>query len=229
MLISVSGCQNIGKTTFCKDFIKQWPMYTTPTERYTNLVKEGKVKLNKEGSEESQLAVLNHLCDQVINQPKDVNVILDRGVLDNLIYTLHLNHNKKVSDKFVQKTIDIVKNTLIFYDLIFFLPITKYSPVNIEEAPNRNIDPVYRDEVDVLFKALMNRYVKHDIVYFPFDHEKGCPGIVEIFGNREQRIQVAKMYIDTDGQLYDASKSLITSEDEDPETQKIAEQLKLIR
>ena len=123
MRIAVSGAQCTGKTTFVKDFLKSWSMYKTKTEKYTDKAKEQGLKLNKEGNEESQLFILNFLCDQIVNTKKEDNLILDRSVLDNLIYTFWLNGNNKVSDSFVKKSIDIVRETLVFYDVIFFCPI----------------------------------------------------------------------------------------------------------
>ena len=210
MRIGVSGTQCIGKSTFLQDFLKAWPMYKTDTKKYTDYAKEKGLKLNKEGNEESQMFILNFLCDQIVGQSKDTNLILDRTVLDNLVYTMWLNANDKVPNSFVKKTIDIVRETLPFYDIIFFFPITKYSPVNIEKAEHREINPIYRQEIDVLFKALMDRYGKHDLVYFPIDHKLGCPALIEIIGNREERIQLTKMYLTPDGTTFGNEDTLLT-------------------
>ena len=67
----------------------------------------------------SQRLILDSLIDQVMYE-KEANVLFDRSVLDNLVYTLHLNANNKVSDEYVAQAIKIVKETLVFYDIIFF-------------------------------------------------------------------------------------------------------------
>lgn len=216
MRIAVSGTQCIGKSTFVKDFIANWNMYKTPDKSYTSLKTDNReLKLNEGGNEESQRAVLNFLCDQVVATSKHENIIFDRSVLDNLIYTMWLNGNGKVSDEFVKETIQVVKNTLVFYDVIFFCPITKHTNINLEESGHRSIDPVYRTEIDNIFKAVMFRYLNGDKIFFPIDHELGCPGIVEIYGNREERVMLAKMYVNENGKSFNEEQSLISNNDED--------------
>lgn len=190
-------------------------MYKTKTEKYTDHAKKKGLKLNQEGNEESQQDILNFLCDQIVGEPKDSNLILDRTVLDNLVYTMWLNSREKVSNSFVKKTIDIVRETLVFYDVIFFCPVTKYSPVKVEESEHRDIDPIYRQEIDVLFKALMKQYGEHALAYFPFDHKLGCPALIEMFGNRQERIQLARMYVNPDGSPFVDGQSLLSDENID--------------
>lgn len=213
MKIAVCGTQCIGKTTFINDFIKEWPMYIKSPKNYRNIIKQKGLTINREGTEESQELILNALVDEIVEN-KVEHIIFDRCVLDNLIYTLWLNSKGKVSDAFVKKSITIVRETLVLFDLIFFVPITKYSPVNIESAENRDIDPVYRNEIDILFKSLMSAYTKQSNIYFPIQHDLGCPAIIEIFGNPSERIQLTKMYINPDGTPFKESESLITPEEE---------------
>ena len=130
MKIGVIGAQCTGKSTYISDFLENWKMYKKCEKpRYSDLIKEKNIGINENGNEESQKIILNSLCDQIMYTPKDDNVIFDRSVLDNLVHTLWLNANNKVSDAFVKESITIVKETLTFYDILFFMPITKYSPV----------------------------------------------------------------------------------------------------
>lgn len=218
MKIAVCGTQCIGKTTFINDFLATWPMYKLCTkEKYTTFVGSNNLKLNEQGNEESQQFILNNLTDQVMYEPKDSFTIFDRSVLDNLVYTMWLNSQSRVSDKFVSDTIKIVKETLSFYDILFYLPITKASPVPLVPKGDRSIDPVYREEIDNIFKSLVKRYNQNDNFFFPFDSKLGCPAIIEIFGNQRERIELAKMYITTDGKCFGEDQSLLsqdkTSED----------------
>lgn len=206
MRIAVMGTACMGKSTFVADFLKKWPMYRTNNQKYSN-IKD--IKLNEQGTEESQMKVLNFIVDQIISEPKDSNIILDRCVLDNLVYTTWLGMNGKVSDTFVKKTMDIVRETLVLYDVIFFFPITKYSPVSLVNKEHRSVDPKYREEIDVLFKSIMQKYNEHSKIMFPFDHELGCPAIIEMFGNPEERIQLASMYIKPDGSAFSDKDSLL--------------------
>jgi len=206
MKIGIAGTQCIGKTTFCNDFVSNWDMYKFDKHKY--VTKKNSDKLNRNGDEESQMAILNTLVDQ-ITTTKRTNVIYDRTPLDNLAYTLWLNSADKVSDEFVKKTIDIVGNSLPLYDLIFFMPITKHSPVKIEKKKNRDCDGVYRNEIDYIFKSLMGAYLKGSTVYFPIDYKLGrCP-IIEMYGDREQRIQLSKFYVKDNGKAFSEEESLI--------------------
>lgn len=208
MKIAVCGTQCIGKTTFIQDFVQNWPQYSIGESAYGKLLASGKIVNNKEGNEPSQKAILDALCDQIM-YCKDENVIFDRCVLDNLVYTLWLSANGRVSDTFVQATIDIVKQTLVFFDLILFLPITSTSPVQVIARSGRETDPQYRVEIDNIFKSLHRAHQAGSTVYFPFNEVKGCPGIVEIYGTREERIELTKMYITPEGQIPGEGQSLL--------------------
>jgi predicted ATPase len=215
MRIALAGAQCTGKTTFVKDFLEAWPMYKNPSGKHTDLKKNMDLKLNQEGNEESQQAILNFLSDQIMATKKNDKVIFDRSVIDNLVYTMWLNAYGKVSDDFVKRTIETVKNTLIFYDIIFFCPITKHSPITLEDAKHRSTDPQYRTEVDAIFKSLMKSYVEHSETYFPFKHDEGCPALIEIFGNRVERIQLAKFYINNKGEMFGDGDSIMDATSEE--------------
>lgn len=204
------GSACVGKSTYIKDFMETWPMYKMSEKpRYTELVEAKGLKLNEEGNEDSQWEILNIEVDRVMSTPKKSDIIFDRSVLDNLVYTMWLNENGKVSDEFVMKSIKVVKETLVFYDILFFLPITKQSPVPFEPKEHRTTNPQYRSEIDLIFKALVNQYNKNETTYFPFDHDLGSPAVIEIFGNREERIALTKLYLGDDGQVVSEEDNLL--------------------
>jgi len=224
MKIGVIGTACIGKSTFIQDFIANWSMYKLCAKpRYTDLIKEKNLSLNENGNEESQKIILDSVVDQAMYSPKTDNIIFDRSVLDNLVYTIWLNANGKVSDKFVKETIDIVREALVFYDILFFLPISKQSPVQFEPREHRSISPEYRLEIDNIFKALVHQYNIGSRVYFPFEHKSGCPAIIEIFGSRQERVQLAKFYINPKGKSFGSSESLLTATEEELEAKRLLE------
>jgi hypothetical protein len=53
----------VGKSTYIKDFIKQWSCYETPEKSYRELIKEKNLPHSKEGTEESQRIILDALND----------------------------------------------------------------------------------------------------------------------------------------------------------------------
>ena len=120
MRISVIGAQNSGKTTLIKEFLQKWPMYKTPEKTYRDIIKEKSIKINREGDEESQKAILNALIDEV-QQAQGDYLIFDRCVIDNIAYTLWLNHQGKIPDKFVVDSKFLALQTLKLFDIIFYV------------------------------------------------------------------------------------------------------------
>lgn len=216
MKIICCGTQNIGKSTYIKDFLKEWPMYKTPEKTYRDVIKEKGLVINESGTEESQKIILDVLVDQAIEYSKDDNVILDRCVLDNLAYTTWLSLTDKVSEKFLEETKDIVRETLKLYDILFFFPISKFNSIPLEQDGLRSVDPQYREEIDFIFKLFQQSYLKSDGRVFPKDE---CPALIELYGSREERIKLTSLYINPEGKPYADDQSLMSDIAMPPEKQ----------
>lgn len=206
MKIAVVGTQNTGKTTYINDFLKKWNMYSKPENSYRDLIKDKNLPHSKNGTEESQTAILNSIVDQTISYSKKDNVIFDRCVLDVLAYSTWLCLNEKVSEKFLDQQRIIVRETLKLYDILFFIPLTKASNVEIIDNGSREIDPIYREEIDNIFKVFGESYNKGDGRVFPKDD---TPAFIEIFGNPVERIKLTEFYIKEDGKAYGEGESLL--------------------
>ena len=204
MKIAVCGTSCIGKTTYIRDFLKTWKNYKTPEKTYRDFI--DKNYINKTGTEESQKAILNALVDQAIEYSKKDNVIFDRCVLDNLVYTSWLYFNDKVTEKFLDESRIIVRETLKLYDILFFIPITKVAPVEISEKETRETDLKYREEIDNIFKSFVSSYHKSEGKIFP---SEDCPAVIDIFGSPEERIKVTQLYLTEEGNPYGEEQSLI--------------------
>jgi hypothetical protein len=207
MKIATIGTHSTGKTTYIQDFLKKWPMYETPSNSYRDLIKNENIPHSKNGTEESQKKILNYLIDQTIESCKKDFVIFDRCILDNLAYSSWLNLNDKVSDRFVDETRIIVRETLSMFDIILFFPLTKVSEVPLEENSLRDTDPVYREEIDNIFKVFQQSYLRGDGRIFPVNNS---PALIEIFGNREERIKMTELYLQENGKHYGEDQSLIS-------------------
>ena len=209
MKIAISGSQCVGKTTFINDFIKNWPMYTTPTETYRDIIKKNKLGHSSNGSEDTQTAILEFQMEQNKSYRKGHDkVIFDRCELDNLAYTSWLHLNGKASERFLDETRIKTRRSLEGYDLIFFLPLTKVSQVEIKEDGMRDTDPVFREEVDNIFKVFMQSYYQGDGRVFP---SSDGPAVIEIYGNPEERIKLTSLYITQDGEPYGEDQSLLVT------------------
>jgi len=207
MKIAISGTACVGKTTYIKDFLNNWPMFETPKDSYRNVLKEKNLPHSSLGTEESQKIILNYLVDQAIEASKKEHVILDRCVFDNFVYTSWLYLNGKVSEKFLEESRTLTRETLKLYDVIFFIPLTKVAPVKLVEDDLREVDPVYREEIDNIFKAYMGSYLKSDGKVFP---SEDCPAVIEIFGNPQERIKLTELYINPEGKPFGEDQSLIS-------------------
>lgn len=207
MKIAVSGAQCTGKSTYVKDFLKNWTNYKTPEKGYRDFIKEQNLPHSKNGTEESQRAILNALLDESQQYTRKDNVIFDRCILDNLAYSSWLFLNEKVSERFLDETRITIREALKTFDIIFFFPLTNVSPVDLKEGEMRDSDGIYREEIDNIFKTFVKSYRQQDGRVFPSDD---CPPIIELFGKPEERIKMTELYLDKEGKCYGEEKSLIS-------------------
>lgn len=207
MKIAVSGTHCIGKSTFITDFLANWPTYKTPKETYRSFIKSKNLPHSKEGTEESQQAILDYLIEESRQFSRNDNVIFDRCLLDNLAYSSWLFLNGKVSEKFLDQTRLAIRKEISDFDIILFFPLTKFSEVEFKEDEMRDSDPVYREEIDNIFKTFLKSYQQQDGRVFPVDDS---PPMIEIFGNQLQRIKLTELYIAKDGNPYPEDQSLLS-------------------
>jgi len=142
------------------------------------------------------------MIDDLQKYSKDDNVIFDRGPLDCLVYSLWSCEKgaSDIDEEFISKIIPIVKNSMKFIDINFMIPISKTSPIQIEDNNARETDPVYIEEIDNLFKAIFHLYQNH-FDNNPFLPSDDCPAIIEIFGKQKERIVLIEQYLNVDGDV----------------------------
>lgn len=212
MRIAIVGSACQGKTTLINDFLKTWPAYKRSNESYRKLLKQEKVKINKEVDQDGQWKILNCLINDLQQTQKGDKIIFDRCPLDNIIYSLWAE-DKQTSDidkDFIKKCIPLVQESMKAIDIVFFLPITKVAPVPIENKKNREIDETYIKEIDNIFKVISHNYIRNGIC--PFLANDDRPPIIEIFGNPEERIEMIKLYLNDKGDLIEDETSILDSE-----------------
>ena len=200
MKIAFMGTQCNGKSTLIKGFLKKWPMYKEAKSTYRNLLKTGKVTGNQEGTADSQKAILNTIIDdtQKAIAKDDKFLVFDRCVMDNIAYSLWLNEKGKVSDEFIMDTKHIAYEAIKVFDIIFYLPLRE--EITIVPRKGRDIDPVYRQEIDNIFRALVGTYDKNQGIFFP---KEDCPAVITLEGPPDLRIEQIPMYIKPSGKFYD--------------------------
>lgn len=202
MRIAISGTANQGKTTLIKDFLAEWPNHKTESQTYRDLIKSENLPHSKKATKDSQWKILNHMVDELQKYTSKDYVIFDRCPLDNLVYSLWC-YEKKTTDidkEFIDKCIPIVRESMRQLDIIFFTPITKVAPVPLSKDGLRETDPTYIKEIDAIFKAIYQQHVQN-AGKNPFFPKDDSPAMIEVFGNRLERIQMIKLYLDVDGDL----------------------------
>ena len=214
MRIAISGTACQGKSTLLKDFLKEWDMYTTPEKTYRDYLTENNLPHSKETTKDTQWDILNFMVDTLQQYSKGDKVIFDRCPLDNMVYSLWANERviNDLDDDFIRKCIPVVRESLRFIDVIFYIPITAAAPVQIVEDELRETDKIYIKEIDNLFKGIEQQYLQGQ-KESPFLPNEECPAIVEVFGSREQCIHMMRQYIDAEGDLLGENNSSILGEE----------------
>ena len=152
---------------------------------------------------QTQKKILDYQIKELKKYGKDDNVIFDRCPLDNLIYSMWALEKGVggIDEAFIDKCIPRVCESMRDLDIIFLVPLTDAAPIEIVDDKFRDTDEKYIQEVDNIFKALMARYMHR--AFEPFFPEDDVPAIIEIFGSPRERIYLANMYIDADGDAMD--------------------------
>ena len=202
MRIAISGTACQGKTTLIKDFLEQWPSYKTPKKTYRDIIKDNNLDHSSKTNKKTQKKILDFMIKEQKKYRGSDNVIFDRCPLDNLVYSMWATEqsDSDIDDKFVQECIPLVRESFNELDIIFFTPISKVAPVALAEDDLRDTDSTIIEEVDNIFKAMHREYMTNDAsVFFVKDNK---PGIIEVFGDRRQRIEILKLYIDAEGDIH---------------------------
>lgn len=111
-----------------------------------------------------------------------------------------------ITDSFIEKCIPIVKQSMHFLDIIFYVPITNVAKSDIEDNGTRETDSEYISEIDNLFKAMYANWAKEDERFFP---KEDRAAIIEIFGTTEERTRMIGYYLDENGKIYGEEDSLV--------------------
>lgn len=180
MKIAVVGPQNVGKTTFIKDFVERFPEYKTHTVSYKDVVSEKGLKINQETSQETQLAIMEFIY-KLISENEEQNMIFDRCLVDNYVYSYCAYLKGKISSDFIQaskvKMFEHLKNL----DVIFFIPTSLL--IELEEREQRDVDKKFLDLVNRVFTEILLEIYKNSPIK-----------IYVLSGTRVERIRQTEGY-----------------------------------
>lgn len=178
MKLAVIGPQNTGKSTFIKDFVKTFPNYSTPVETYRDIIKRKKLAINQQSSETNQKVIRDFLFDQICHN-REPNILFDRCVIDNYVYSLALYEKKQASLEFLNETFDMAVKHLEFLDGIIFIPSTvavKLANDDLRDIETKYIDKINRFFIKTLFLLHKDRPIE----------------VFVISGDRRERMKLAR-------------------------------------
>jgi hypothetical protein len=176
MRISFTGPGCSGKSTLlakCRDHYGDRFDYV---EEVTRPALHSGLKINEEGDSKTQLYILEQ---HIINNNLK-NVIMDRCIIDGVVYTNWLHMEGKVSDT-VQATYDkLYKDLVKNLDIIFY---TK--PVKLEDDGERSTNAKFIADIEAMFENMIwSMHIYDDI-----------PIIVVLDGDVEHRFSKIKQSI----------------------------------
>lgn len=200
MRIAFSGTANTGKTTLVKDFLTVWPMYSTPSKTYRDIIAESNIPHSKNVNKQGQEAILDFMVESMQGKTVDDFIAYDRCPLDNIVYSLWANGKQAadIDDAFIEKCAGKVRESLKNLDIIFWIPYTER--IAITQDDMRETDSVYIKEINNFFEVIYNQYMCNDR-FFLFDSEDR-PAIIPIrSSDRFMRIKEIANYIHENGSM----------------------------
>jgi predicted ATPase len=219
MRVSISGAACTGKSTLVEAFKNRWPMYSSPTKTYRDVIKENNLTHSSNSSDETQLMILDFMMGEMKKYPKGSRVVYDRCPWDNLAYTLQGNALNNISDTTTAATISFVKESMKDLDIIFWI---KYNPaIKVVDDGMRDTHLAYIMQTDQVFQELFDQYMDNleQDVFYPSDD---CPAIVCIddhFSSIDDRLMFIGEFIDHKGDLIEGDSLL------DPNNLDVMEQM----
>ena len=160
MLISFTGPQSSGKTTLldkCKDTLQGKWYYIDEVTRWVK--RKYGININEEGTDMDQLLMLNrHISNAMLPISKrDLNldgIILNRCILDSVVYSEWLYRNKKVKrwiHTYGKKSLELMSNR---FNIIFYTDPN----IPLEDDGIRSTDANFRNEIIDIFEEYISKY-----------------------------------------------------------------------
>lgn len=208
MKIAVCGAPTVGKTRFVDNFIKKWTSYKR------NRIDAEKDLLVPESRDD--IAKLDKIHDMFVDSATfytgKCDVIHDGCLIDSMAHIyMFFGLHKDAKDNAMQKWIALARTAIQFYDIIFYISFNNKINQENDMTEMTEAEFLYCTGLDNIYRALHNLYwAGEDAAIFPFKSKDGCPPIIEIAGNDDERIKLASLYINDDGSAYGKEESLIT-------------------
>jgi nicotinamide riboside kinase len=155
MIISFTGAQSTGKSTLLSklQLEEKFRKFNFVPEITRSLKKKYNLDINEDGNELTQLITINsHLYNYLDH--KDRDVILDRCILDGLVYTTYQYHKKKVTKEIYNYSECLFKKLIGELDIILYTE----PDIPLVDDGERSIDKEFRDTIVNLFEEAIDHY-----------------------------------------------------------------------
>ena len=203
--IAVIGAPSTGKSTFIHDVCHYYKMFSKENTSIYDVVDKKNLSPNDVTKPEVQKAFLEFYIGQVEKNYGKKKLFMEKSPIDALVQILWLNSKgfEGITDEFVSEMINKVRNSLRFYDLIFWAP---FDPATMKLSDDQSADLAYIMEVDNIYRALFDQWKEQTGRFYP---TQDCPVTIELLGDRKQRLQIFSLYFNQEGEFYGESDSLI--------------------
>ena len=182
MIISFTGAQSTGKSTLlnkCKEEFGDKFVYFPEITR--QLKSELDLAINEAGDNTTQILVVTEHIKNMLKASKQ-NSILDRCILDGLVYTLYLHFKEKKVDEFVMGfAMKIFSENIQKVDVIFY---TDPKDVGLIYDGERSVNKNFRDEIINIFEWVIKEYDVKNIVKLSGTIEQRMEKIKETLKNK---------------------------------------------
>jgi len=152
MIVSFTGAQSTGKSTLlerCRDD-ERFESYEFEPEVTRWVKKTYGLSINEDGDEYTQLAILNRHMHNYLTY-KDKDVILDRCILDGLVYTWYLHFKGKVSVDVLEHAAYLYRKLVDKIDVIFYTE----PDIPLVDDGERSVDVEFREEIVGIFEKIL--------------------------------------------------------------------------
>jgi len=157
MIVSFTGAQSTGKTTLLNILKSKNKDINFIDEVTRRINREYDLPINESGSTLTQLMIIaDHIANIYRKYDSDL-VILDRCIIDGLVYSEWLYDNNNISISMIDLATEIYHSIYKKYDIIFY---TDPKDVELVDDGERSIDKQFRDDIissfDYRIKSLNN-------------------------------------------------------------------------
>jgi nicotinamide riboside kinase len=144
MIVSFTGAQSTGKTTLLNTLKSKNKNVTFIDEVTRRIKREYNLPINESGNSMTQLMIMaDHVANLHRNHDTDL-VILDRCVVDGLVYSKWLYDNRKISSAMYDIAVEVYHSCYKRYDIIFY---TEPGDVELIDDGERSVNIEFRNNI----------------------------------------------------------------------------------